>query len=750
MRFRLNPVAFAVLCAFAPVACSAEEPLVLKLDRTFNVMPEPVEPTPEFISAQRIEGKKDRQVEAVGKAELRKYRETIYADRLLYRQDTKELVANGSVVIQQGSDEMSGPHLELNMDTGIGDMEQPRFILGGDFARGDADSLHMEGKKNFTLRNVSYTTCPAGDDDWVLNMSRLDVDRTTQLGTAHGALVKFKGVPILYAPWMDFALNDNRKTGFLGPVFGSTTKGGSEITLPFYWNIAPNYDATISPRVMTKRGVLLGNEFRYLQPGYAGQLQVDVLPGDRLTNTTRSRLSLKHAQNFGAGFSGTMDFNKVSDNAYFRDLSTSVTGTSQVNLLQQGTLNYSGGWWNAAASVQKYQTLQDPAAPVAIPYRRLPQLTLTAQHALDRASVSVSSEYVDFRHPTAVNGQRLVFYPSVSYPLLSDPAYYMTPKIGLHNTYYRLGANNTTGLPATDSRSLPIFSLDSGMTLERDWSFAGQSLVQTLEPRAYYVYIPYQNQDMLPVFDSAQTPFSFAQIFTENRFVGNDRVGDANQLTLAMTSRYLDPKNGLEHLRLMLGQRFSFAPPRVNLVAPTTTTSKSDILLGASGLLTRSLSLDGLWQYNPTLSQTETFNTSMHYKPEIGKVLNLGYRFTKASTDLNGNLVQAGVRQIDLSEQWPLYGRWNSVARWNYSLQEKRLLEGLVGVEYNQSCWTVRLVAQRFTTATFQASTGFFIQLELNDLVRVGSDPLTALRQSVPGYTKLNQRTSSTPVQGLR
>lgn len=737
MRFRLNPVTFAVLCAFAPAALG-DEPLYLKLDTTFNVMPEPDENTPAFIDALHIEGKKESQIEATGDAVLRKHGQAIFADRLLYKQDTQEVTADGSVRVEQGLDVMTGPHLEINLDSNIGDMVQPQFKLGENASRGSADTLRFQGRKNYTLHNVSYTSCPAGNDDWLLNMSRLDIDRSAQVGTAHNAYVEFKGVPILYTPWMDFALDDSRKTGFLGPVFGSTSTGGSEVTLPFYWNIAPNYDATLAPRVMTKRGLLLNNEFRYLQPGYAGEMNVDVLPGDRLANRTRSHLAFRHAQDLGYGFSGSVNLNRVSDDAYFRDLSSNVAGTSQVNLLREGLVTYGGGWWNAAARVQSYQTLQDPAAPVATPYRRLPQLSLGAQHGLGQASMSFSGEYVDFRHPTAVNGQRLVLYPSVSYPLLSDPAYYLTPKIGLHNTYYRLGANNA-GPQNTASRSLPILSVDSGMTLERDWNFAGENFIQTLEPRAYYVYIPYRQQNALPNFDSAQATFSFAQMFTENRFYGSDRVGDANQITLAMTSRFLDPNSGVERLRLAMGERFSLATPRVNLVAPTVTTNKSDILLAASGRLTRKLTLNSLLQYNPTLSRSEMFNASMRYRPESGKVLNLGYRFTRAS-----------VKQIDLSEQWPLYGRWNSVARWNYSLQEKRLLEGLVGLEYNQSCWTVRLVAQRFTTATFQASTGIFVQLELNDLVRVGSDPLDALRQSVPGYTKMNETTTANPIQGLR
>lgn len=751
MRFRLDPVAFSVLCAFAPVAYGADEPLILKLDRTFNVMPQTQEPIPAFIDAQHIEGQQDNQIVATGNAELRKQGQTIFADRLVYKQDTREVIADGSVRVEQGLDTMSGPHFELNLDTNIGDMPQPHYHLGEIDARGDADSLHIAGKKNYSLRNVTYTTCPAGDNDWLLKMSRLDIDRTSQIGEAHGALVEFKGVPILYSPWMDFALNNNRKTGFLGPVFGGTSTGGSEVMLPFYWKIAPNYDATFAPRVMTKRGVQLNNEFRYLQPNYSGKIQMDVLPNDRVANSTRSHMLLQHAQNFGDGLSGSLNLERVSDDAYFRDLSTSLLGTSQIYMLRDGGLNYSGSWWNASIHAQSFQTLQDPNAPVIAPYNRLPQVTLNAQHAfVGDSTLSFASEYVDFRHPTYVNGQRMMLYPSITYPLLSDPAYYLTPKMGLHSTFYRLGTNNTAGLPSTSSSSLPIFSLDSGMTLERDMRVGSSKFVQTLEPRAYYVYIPYRNQDMLPVFDTAQATFtSFAQLFTDNRFYGNDRVGDANQLTLALTSRFLDAQNGTERLRLAIGQRFSLQTPRVNLVAPTVTTNKSDILMGASGRLTHALWLDSLYQYNPTLSQSEMFNTSLRYQPEIGKVLNLGYRVTRASYDQQGNLLQSGIRQIDFSEQWPLYGHWDSVMRWNYSLLDRSLLEGLVGLEYNQRCWTVRLVMQRFTTATFQTSTGFFVQLELNDLIRVGSDPLTALRQSVPGYTKLNQTTIQ-QVQGLR
>ncbi|OGS95204.1 MAG: hypothetical protein A3K04_09320 [Gallionellales bacterium RBG_16_56_9] len=285
---------------------------------------------------------------------------------------------------------------------------------------------------------------------------------------------------------------------------------------------------------------------------------------------------------------------------------------------------------------------------------------------------------------------------------------------------------------------MPIFSLDSGIVLERDWNMAGQDFVQTLEPRAFYVYIPYRDQNRLPNFDSGQADFSMAQMFTENRFFGYDRIGDANQVTVALTSRLIEPASGAERLRFAAAQRFSLQAHKVNIAAPTATTNKSDIMLAAFGQVTPAWSLDSAFQYNPNDMHSEKYNLSLRYRPEAGKVLNMGYRFTRNN-----------LRQVDLSTQWPLSGRWHAVARWNYSLQDRSILEALTGLEYNESCWTLRLVAQRFATATEEASTGFFVQLELNDLVRVGADPLSVLRQSVPGYTKLNQPSGDAPVQGL-
>ncbi len=733
MLFRSRLIACSLLVALScPVFA---ETLPLRLDRTFRMLPPPSEPGVAFISAQRMETRQGEQIEASGEVELRQDGRVINADHLIYEQGKQKVDAEGHVRIEQAATRMSGPalHLDLKQNTGV--MEQPQFILGEQAARGHAERMEIEGSNRYTLHASAYTTCPAGNDDWLLNVSRLELDRNTQVGVAHHAWVEFKGIPLLYTPWMDFGLNDARRSGFLGPVLGSTSSGGSEITLPYFWNIAPNLDATFSPRVISKRGIQFNNEFRYLQPGYGGKVEADVLAQDRVAGRDRTHFALLHGQDMGHGFSAVANINAVSDNDYFRDLANDVSGSAQVNLLREGVVSYAGGWWNASARVQRYQTLQDPLAPVIVPYRRQPQINLNAQQSLAGANLELAGEYVDYRHPTLVNGQRLVLYPSASYPLVSAPGYFLIPKLGVHYTDYVLGS--PAAQPNT-SRTVPIFSLDSGLIFERNAPFLGTGFVQTLEPRAYYVKIPYRDQTQLPNFDSAEAPFSFSQMFSENRFLGSDLIGDADMVTLALTSRVIADDDGSERLRIAVAERFLLETPQVNLVTPSGNTNRSDILATLGGRVNAAWRLDGQLQYNPNLAHTQNYNLAARYRPEAGKVLNLGYRYTRDT-----------LRQVDVSTQWPLRGRWHGVGRFNYSLRDGRILEALGGLEYNAACWAVRLVAQNFTTATSERTTGVFVQLELNDLVQIGSDPLDALRDSVPGYSKLNATTLANPVEGL-
>ena len=748
MRCRPPLALLLVLLGLTSAAYGDDEPLLLRMEQTLRPAPSGGDEAPAYVTAQRLEGQSGNRLEATGNAELRRAGQAFYADHLLYRQDTREVTADGNVRVEQNGDTVSGMHLEYNLNTRVGDMTLSEYSLSSGLAHGTAKELHMDGKSNYSLRDVTYTSCPVGQEDWMLDMGRFDIDRATEIGTAHNATVEFKGVPILYSPWMDFPLKGQRKSGMLAPIYGSTSTGGPELTLPIYLNLAPNYDATLAPRFISRRGTMLNDEFRYLHGSYLAKVQLDTLQ-DQQTGTRRTHEAYAHTQDLGNGFADAVTLEKVSDDAYYRDLATSVSSTSQVNLPRTGQVTYSGASWNALALVQGFQTLQDPLVPVAIPYRMTPDLQLTGQRDAYAGTLAFTGQFVNFTHPTAVNGERVVLFPTISYPLVSDPGYYVTPKFGVHSASYRLTQNLAPGQQANVSATIPIFSLDSGMTFERDTALGNRSLVQTFEPRAYYVYIPYRNQDMLPNFDTALSTFSYSQLFSENRFLGGDRVGDANQLTLAGTSRFLDGTDGAELLRTFIGERFSFAQPQVNLPIPvatagvttpyalptqTSSVNKSDILAGISGRTSRSLWFDSIVQYNPAGLGFEMYSISAQYRPEPGKVLNVGYRYT--SPLLNPNL---NMRQFDVSTQWPLSGRWHSVARWNYSIVEKTLLEGLVGVEYNQACWVARMVVQRFTTSTLQVSTGFFIQLDLTGLAGIGSDPMDALRRSIPGYTRLNE-----------
>lgn len=720
-------LSLALLCLFSSWVSAAEPVPSLKLEPKLSPPPEgSTEKTPVFIRAQRIQGHQDQELEATGDTELRRRGQAIFADWMTYFYASDEIYAEGRIRIENFGDVIEGTSLRLNLDTERGHLDKPTYRLVENDGKGGADLLLFEGKNKYRMRNASYTTCPVGNDDWFLRVNNLEIDRTRQVGVARNASIIFKGVPILYAPWMDFPLGKQRKSGFLSPTFGSTNKGGVEFTLPYYWNIAPNRDATISPRIMAKRGLLLNNELRYLEPTYNGKTIFEVLPDDKVADRSRYSLNLQHAHYLGGGWSSGLTLQKVSDNAYFRDLGDRLAVTSQTNLLRDGYLSYGAGWGSFVARVQRYQTLQDPLAPLTPPYNRAPQLNLsTGKQNIAGADIAFSSEFVDFSHPSLVTGKRLTLYPSISYPLLTSAAY-LTPKIGVHSTRYTIDRSSAAGLTDT-TRTIPIFSLDSGLFFEREFTLRNERFMQTLEPRLYYVYAPFRDQSQLPNFDSALADFNFAQIFTENRFSGGDRISDANQVTLALTSRLLEPGTGNERARLTLAQRLHIDTPRVGLTPGEPNNTRSDFLAAVSANITPQWLADAGIQYNPNRSRYEKLSANTRYQPEIGKVLNLGYRFTRDSLE-----------QFDVSAQWPLSGRWQGVGRYNYSMRDSRVLEGLAGLEYNGGCWVLRLVVQRLATATRDSASAFFVQLELNGLTRVGADPLDALRQSIPGYTKLN------------
>lgn len=687
---------------------------------------------PISLEADRVEGRTGREVEASGSVELRQGSLKLNTKELYFLEPEQEVTATGAVHFEKEGDIIEGEFLRYDLDSDTGYMDRPTFRLakkpgrkrGG---RGDARRIDFLGEKSERMSDSRYTTCEPGQDDWFLRVKDLQLDRLTEVGTARNATVEFMGVPFLYLPWISFPLSDKRKTGLLPPVFGTSGDSGLEISLPYYWNIAPNMDATITPRVLSKRGLQMQNEFRYLWPKFSGELHGEFLPNDRLTGDSRDFLAWRHNEDFTHGWTGDVNVQRVSDDNYFRDLSTRVADTSTTNLPRDVQLHYNTEIWSFSTRALSYQTLQDPLNPIAIPYRLKPQLLLRGSKGDYRgADLNLESELTEFSHPTLVDGQRLLIYPSVSYPIVNNFAF-VTPKLGYHYTHYRL-TDNVSG-DASFDRGLPIASIDSGLFFERQFAFKNRSYAQTLEPRLYYVYIPFREQRLIPNFSTSEADFNFAQIFTENQFIGGDRVNDANQLTAAVTSRFIEDESGVERLRAAIGQRYYFAKQRVTLGNPARDGNASDILAALSGQLSRKWSVDMAWQYSPDGNRSEKLTVGTRYHPAPGKTLSLAYRSREATASLPDP-----INQIDFSGQWPFGPRWYGLGRLNYSLRDSKIVEGLAGVEYNVNCWALRLVAHRLATAQQKVSTSLFFQLELTGLSRLGNNPLELLKQSIPGY----------------
>ncbi|SEL19558.1 LPS-assembly protein LptD [Nitrosovibrio tenuis] len=695
---------------------------------------------PIFVAADRLQGHPGRDIEAIGKAELTNGDQFISADRMKYYETTEDAEAEGAVRVEQRGDILEGSRLKFNLASKTGELSQPSYQLKDASSRGSADLLRFEGENKYRLQHATYTTCPAGDESWFIQVTNIVLDNSTKTGTARGVKLTFKDVPLFYTPWMSFSYGKERKSGLLAPTYGTNVKTGLELTLPFYWNIAPNYDATISARMMSKRGVALNNEFRYLTKYSSGTALLDVLPYDLDTKHNRWRTSFWHDQNLTNGWWSRLDYNRVSDDNYFRDLGNNLNLTSRTNLLQQGVVGYNRnlgeeGTLSLTAMAQQFQTIQDPLATIVAPYKRLPQATLIINKPnVFGADFNFLGSGTNFSHPTLVSGQRLVLFPSVSYPMQSAFGY-ITPKIGIHHTRYYLDALGTSP-ESNPTRTLPLFSVDTGVMLDRNIALRGEQFTQTLEPRLFYVYVPFRDQSSLPNFDSAKTDFSFAQMLTENRFSGSDRINDANQVTFALTSRLIEPGSGKERLRLAVGQQVSFTDRRISLDAPNTISRRPDFIAAVSGFITPTISTDSSMQFDQRMFRTEVVRSGLSYRPEPGKVINVGYRFTR---DV--------LHQVDASSQWRWAEKWQTVARINYSLQDHRILEGLAGLEYNSCCWSLRFVVQHLTTATQRTTTAAFLQLELNGLMQIGSNPLQVLQRSIPGYTQIGSQGSS-PVEG--
>ncbi|WP_240636038.1 LPS-assembly protein LptD [Caldimonas tepidiphila] len=728
------------------------------------------EALPITVRARRIEGRPDIETVAEGEVELTRGPVSIRADQIRYDHPRDLARARGNVLVTQDGNRYSGPELELQTESYEGFFASPSYYFGLLGAGGQAERVDFLGQRRLAATGATWSSCTPDDEGsyaWLLRADRVRFDFENNEGVAEGAVLRFYDVPILAVPWLSFPLGEGRKSGWLPPTLNLDSKSGFEVAVPYYWNIAPNLDATFTPALITKRGAALGSEFRYLTPDHAGEAGLFAVPRDNLTGSERHALSLDHRGALPADVQYRFWSRRVSDDAYWKDFSRGINDFprgSQVLtprlLPTDGRLDWQRGGWSLYARGQDWQVLQDPEALIDAPYARAPQIGArlgTAEWA--RWRFDFESEFNRFEHPDAglvpgkVEGSRVHAIGAVS-RRFGDAGWYVTPRLSFNAASYSLDSPMADGRREA-ARMIPGVSVDSGAVFERDAEWFGRRYLQTLEPRLLYVNRPYRAQQLLlPNFDSAPLDENFYTIFSENAFSGVDRVSDAHQLTAGATTRYVAEGSGAEALRLGIVQRMLLRDQRITGTGVPYTDRFGDLLvLGSTGLVP-DWNFGGTLQYHLETQSVTRSIFSVRYSPGPFRTVGANYRFAKDASE-----------QLDIGWQWPVYGQargstaggggtecagaWYSVGRVNFSARERRLVDSILGFEYDSGCWIGRLVAVRTSTGQREATTRLMFQLEFVGLSRLGSNPLGVLRANIPGYQLLREETrrpTGTPV----
>ncbi|MGB9430031.1 MAG: LPS assembly protein LptD [Gammaproteobacteria bacterium] len=687
---------------------------------------------PTHISADLLKGYVHGEALLTGHAQAIQGDKRLTAERMQYNSVTGNTHATDNVHFSSPTMDLRGPSGDYNLNTGSGTFNDANFFLPQRHGRGTAKLLRALDKNHDLLTDVHYTTCPVGRRDWVLNAPDLELDQTTNTGVGHNVIIDFFNIPIFWTPYINFPLNDDRKSGFLDPAFGFSTFTGTDLSTPYYLNLAPNYDATLTPRIITKRGFDMSGEFRYLTDSSKGLIDVSYLPHDQLADQERGLLNFSDITQLWTGWNFNTAYNWVSDNNYFQDLGDSLATIATTSQERHAAISYSqpNSGWTFMSQVQDWQIVDPTIPPSAYPYKRLPQTLLAWQSdpTSGGPQYAFNSELVQFQQDEQIGALRLDLKPTASYTF-GNAGYYFTPTAALRVTEYNLDQNVPTGTQTDLSRVTPIVSLDSGLFFQREVGDSG-NYIQTLEPRLFYLYVPYRNQTQIPIFDTIQPQFSYLQLFTDNSFDGGDRQADANQLSYALTSRLLDASDGSQLLQGDIGQIRYFRDRDVQLpgVAPQTNLF-SDVVGDITLNLSKSWSTSYGQQWDPTTRQTDSASIGVQYHPSFHQVINLAYSYNR---DLN-------LKQTDLSFAWPLSSHWSMVGRWNYDVQNKLTLESFAGFEYDSCCWVFQIVHRRYITQTGQANTAIFFQLQLKGLATIGRRLEDFLQNGILGYSDTTQ-----------
>jgi len=778
-RFALTPLALCVAGMWQAAGVHAQEtapPLPAPRLSVTPLLREAVPDTlrrqlPTHVEGDNITGRTELDTRIEGNAVLRRGDTVIRADRIDYHLPDDQARASGNVRINRAGDRYEGPLLELKVDAFQGFFNEPRFRFLRNDAYGQASRIDFLDSQHAVIRNATYTTCqrqpgPSWMPEWLLTAETLRIDNEEEVGYATNAVLRFFGVPVLPVPLLSFSLSDKRKSGLLPPSLAVDNVSGIMVTQPYYWNIAPNRDMTVSPTIMSKRGVDLAAEFRYLEPSYRGILRTSYLPGDDLRNRDRWSYNLRHTDRLRVtplpGDVGlTLDLNRVSDNDFWRDFTNRNNGPLTQRLLaNDAALSWGQGPLSVQVRTLKWQTLQDVSAPITPPYDRMPQVV--ARYNQNRLPgglrVSVETDFTHFQAGNLLPGQALSGPDAQRVYALSQlsrpwqtPGAFLVPRLTLHTTNYQFSAPLSTTGQRSAQVTVPTFSLDSGLIFEREVDAFGRDLMQTLEPRAFYVYTPYRAQNHLPNYDSGGSDFNFASIFSDSTYGGHDRIADNNLLTLGLISRLQDAGTGAELARVGMAQRLRFTDQRVTLPGGTPVSERlSDILVGGAVNWTREWATDATVQYNPKIGRSVRSTVGGRYSPSPYRVVTAAYRLQRDQSE-----------QLDIGWQWPINdlwgdrgqdlgpgrgqggGRWYSVGRINTSLKERRVVDAIVGFEYDGCCWIGRAVLERLQRGAGPANVRLLFQIEFVGFARLGTNAMTPLKTNIPRYQLLRDQAAA-------
>lgn len=775
---------------FGLATAAGAQPLVLQPSLTLleQLPPSLRGQTPTVVEGERIQGQTDVYTAVEGGAVLRRHDLTLRADRLEHTAADDTAIASGRVRINRQGNVYEGERLQLKLDTFEGRFDAVRFQFLRTGGQGEASRVEFLDENRAIAHDVRYSTCerpPGGRwaPAWAVTADQVQFDLATDTGVATGGRLEFQGVPLLAAPWISFPLSDARKSGVLPPTLNLDNRSGFETTVPYYLNLAPNRDATLYPTLMTKRGLDLGGEYRYLESAYAGQVRAAWMASDRLRDRDRWAYAVQHQQALpglaalpGAGL--RLNLNRVSDDDYWRDFprTSTITNLAQRLLANEAVLSGGAGPWSYSLTAQRWQTLGASRTLVPLnseqivaPYDRLPSVALRyrpgrfALGGIDGWRLSADLDVTRFatdRVPTVWDGvsagdQRTDLDGTRALGIVrlsrrwETPGWYVEPSLQWHARQYRFEQALGDGRRSVGI-ALPTAALDAGLVFERQATLLDRAVVQTLEPRVLLAATPYRDQRLLPVYDSAAYDFNLATIFSPNPYGGNDRIADLRTLTYGLTTRLYAPDSGAELATLGVAQRLRLQDQRVTLPNEgAAAEGRSDILIGATVNWTPQWSFGGTWQYNVARRTSVRTLLSARYLPGPYRVLSAAYRNNETST--------ARSRQLDLGWQWPLAAlggdgtpaavpgralgpqQWYGVGRVNYSFTDRRVIDLVAGFEYDAGCWIGRVVLERLQQSRTSANQRILFQLEFSGFSRLGSNPLQTLRTQVPRYQYLRE-----------